>query len=319
MLAALGVQAQQPIVTARIEPDSIMIGDRFEYIIEVEKDLVQTILFPEYEKVDDHLELVRSMPIDTLERNDRSLKIQKRFQMIAFQEGKYSMGVAQVLYADKNIRDTLSSPDSLFLWVDTFKIDSTSQSIYDIKPQMGLSFKYAEIKWYVMWFIIGLLILLALLYATKRILEHYGKSITTIFKPAPPQPPHIVAIKALETLHNQKLWQNSKFKPYYSTLTDILRTYIANRYGVGAMEMTADEIIRAMRDIDLPQKSFMDLTSILKDADLVKFAKAEPESEQNEAYYLKSYYFVEETKEVEEKDDEEDVEGAEEKDTPKSK
>ena len=36
------------------------------------------------------------------------------------------------------------------------------------------------------------------------------------------------------------------------------------------------------------------------DADLVKFAKATPEAEQNEADYLKAYYFVEETKPVEE-------------------
>ena len=35
---------------------------------------------------------------------------------------------------------------------------------------------------------------------------------------------------------------------------------------------------------------------ILRDADLVKFAKATPEAEQNEADYLKAYYFVEETK-----------------------
>ena len=32
--------AQQPRVTARVEPDSIFIGDRFEVVIEVEKDLV---------------------------------------------------------------------------------------------------------------------------------------------------------------------------------------------------------------------------------------------------------------------------------------
>ena len=44
----------------------------------------------------------------------------------------------------------------------------------------------------------------------------------------------------------------------------------------------------------------MDLTAILRDADLVKFAKATPPAEENEADYLKAYYFVEETKPVEE-------------------
>ncbi|MDE6858296.1 MAG: hypothetical protein K2J33_06155, partial [Alistipes sp.] len=74
---------------------------------------------------------------------------------------------------------------------------------------------------------------------------------------------------------------------------------IAARYGIGAMEMTSDEIIEAMRGVERPRKSAMDLTSILRDADLVKFAKAEPDAEQNENDYTRAYYFVEETKECE--------------------
>ena len=125
----------------------------------------------------------------------------------------------------------------------------------------------------------------------------------TCSKPAPPQPPHVVAIKALEALHNQKLWQNNGHKQYYSGLTDILRTYIAARWGVGAVAMTSDEIIEAMRSEELPDKARMDLTAILRDADLVKFAKATPDGEQNEADYLKAFYFVEETKLVVEEEE----------------
>ena len=117
--------------------------------------------------------------------------------------------------------------------------------------------------------------------------------------PAPPLPPHEAALAALEKLRAQRLWQEGKHKLYYSALTDILRTYIAGRYGVSAMEMTSDEIIAAMRSIELPDKARADLTAILRDADLVKFAKAEPDAEQNEQNYLRAYYFVEETKRVE--------------------
>ena len=140
------VGAQTPNVDARISPDSIMIGDLFEYIIDVEKDLVQVVEFPIFEQTEGGLELVSSEPIDTLERDGRKLKLRKRYVMTTFDEGKYSMGVAKVLYADKNIIDTLSSRDSLFLHVTTFQIDSTSQSIFDIKDQMGMPFKFVEMK-----------------------------------------------------------------------------------------------------------------------------------------------------------------------------
>ena len=293
-------QSDTPTVKARIEPDSIFIGDQFDFIIEVEKDLVQTTLFPEFTPQGESLiELVEVRPIDTLERDGRRLKIAQRYRLAAFQEGLINMGKPGVLYADKNIVDTLYTTDSLVLKVATFQIDSTSQSIYDLKPQLTLPFKLAEIRGYLMWGLLLAALIALALYGLHRYLEARGRHLKDLFKPAPPEPPHVVAIKALEALHHQKLWQNNKHKLYYSTLTDILRTYIAGRWGVGAMEMTSDEIIAAMREVELPEKARMDLTSVVMDADLVKFAKFTPEAEQNESDYTKVYYFVEETKPVE--------------------
>ncbi len=293
-------QSDTPTVRARIEPDSVFIGDRFDFIIEVEKDLVQTVLFPEFTpKGENLIELVEVMPTDTLERDGRRLKIAQRYRLAAFQEGLINMGKPGVLYADKNIVDTLYTTDSLVLKVATFQIDSTSQSIYDLKPQLTLPFRLAEIRGYLLWGLLLVALLALALYGLHRYLEARGRHLKDLFKPAPPEPPHVVAIKALEALHHQKLWQNNKHKLYYSTLTDILRTYIAGRWGVGAMEMTSEEIIAAMRSVELPDKARMDLTSVLMDGDLVKFAKFTPEAEQNESDYMKVYYFVEETKPVE--------------------
>mgnify|MGYP006988432860 FL=1 len=61
-----------------------------------------------------------------------------------------------------------------------------------------------------------------------------------------------------------------------------------------------------MRSVELPQKSAMDLISVLRDADLVKFAKAMPEAMENESAFSKVYYFVEETKPVEQTELEEE-------------
>ncbi|MDO4757786.1 MAG: hypothetical protein Q4A18_00810 [Rikenellaceae bacterium] len=293
-------QSETPIVTARVEPDSIFIGDRFDYVIEIEKDQVQTTLFPDFTPPENGaVELIEVLPVDTLERDGRRMKIARRYRLAAFEEGLLNMGAAGVLYADKNIVDTLYARDSVYLKVATFEIDSTSQSIYDLKPQMTLQFKFAEIRGYLLWSLLILVLLGVGIYLLHRYLEERGRHLKDIFKKAPPEPPHVVAIKALEALHHQKLWQNNKHKLYYSLLTDILRTYIAGRWGVGAMEMTSDEILTAMRSIELPDKARMDLTSILMDGDLVKFAKFTPEAEQNESDYTKAYYFVEETKPVE--------------------
>lgn len=295
-----------PRISGRFEPDSIGIGDRFTYSIEVEKDLVQTVIFPNFAaSAGEQFELIEDVPVDTLERDGRRLKLRKSFRLAAFQEGVQRI-LPQVMYADKNIIDTLYGEDTLSLLVTTFEIDSTSHSIFDIKPQKTLPFRFGEISGYLMWSLVALVVLAIGLYVAYRIMRHYGKSLSDIFHPAPPMPPHEEAFRALERLYVLRLCQHDKHKLYYSTLTDILRRYIAARFEVGAMEMTSDEIIAAMRDVELPKKAAMDMADVLRTADLVKFAKAIPESEENEASYQAVWDFVELTKPVEEQPTEEE-------------
>jgi hypothetical protein len=261
---------------------------------------VQEIFFPRFNPTDSRaIELIEELPIDTLEREGRFLRLQKRYRLAAFEEGLINMGAAGVLYADKNITDTLYAHDSVYLRVATFQIDSTSQSIFDLKPQYTLRFRFAEIKGYFAWGLLLIALLGVGIWALSRYLKERGKRLGDLFKAAPPQPPHVVAIQALEALHHQKLWQNNRHKDYYSGITDILRRYMADRYDFGAMEMTTDEIVSATSAIDMPQKSRSDLYEILRTADLVKFAKAVPDEQYNERAYLDAYYFVEETKAVE--------------------
>lgn len=295
-----------PRISGRFEPDSIGIGDRFTYSIEVEKDLVQTVIFPNFAaSAGEQFELIEDVPVDTLERDGRRLKLRKSFRLAAFQEGVQRI-LPQVMYADKNIIDTLYGEDTLSLLVTTFEIDSTSHSIFDIKPQKTLPFRFGEISGYLMWSLVALVVLAIGLYVAYRIMRHYGKSLSDIFHPAPPMPPHEEAFRALERLYVLRLCQHDKHKLYYSTLTDILRRYIAARFEVGAMEMTSDEIIAAMREVELQKKAAMDMADVLRAADLVKFAKAIPESEENEASYQAVWDFVELTKPVEEQPTEEE-------------
>lgn len=106
-----------------------------------------------------------------------------------------------------------------------------------------------------------------------------------------------MAIRALEKLHSRKLWQNGKHKEYYSQLADIVRIYIEQRYGIGAMEMTSDQILDAVRNVN-DERLREKLRELFGLADLVKFAKLAPTPEDNEQAYFDAYFYVEETKEL---------------------
>ncbi len=179
--------AAPPTITARVEPDSIGIGDRFDVVIDVDRDLVQVVEFPTFNPPPQSgLEVVESHPVDTLRRDGRHLSLRKRYTLAAFEEGNLGLGRAQVLYLDKNITDTLYTADTLRLQVGTFQIDSTSHTIYDIKAQRTLPFRYGEISGYVLWSLLGLIVLGGAIYAGRRPMARYAHKVRDIFRPAPP-------------------------------------------------------------------------------------------------------------------------------------
>lgn len=307
-------QTERPTITSHLSADTVMIGDRVTLTVEVEKDVMQHIIFPSFdfkstdgaEQSEPSIEVIHDFAPDTLSQEGRRVRLRKRYEMAVFDEGIYRMGKAQVLLIDKNLVDTLFAEREENLFVDTFQIDSTMTTVRDLKPQMTLKLRFAEFGGYLGISFAVALLLAGAIFLLVRYLHKRGKRISDLFKPAPPVPAHIVAIEALEKLHNEKLWQNDKHKLYYSGLSDILRTYLAGRFEVGAMEMTTDEIDDALRAVEIEQKQKMNLLSVLRDADLVKFAKATPEAEENELAYHKAYHFVEETKPVEVVEEEED-------------
>ncbi|MBE9481570.1 MAG: hypothetical protein IMY69_07740, partial [Bacteroidetes bacterium] len=116
-------------------------------------------------------------------------------------------------------------------------------------------------------------------------------------KPKPKIPPHVIALDALEKLRINKLWQSGKIKEYHTEITDIIRVYIHERFGIDAMEMTTDEILASFNkkndEVDDGLKNKLKQTLML--ADLVKFAKEKPLPLENDKSLNNSIDFVKET------------------------
>ncbi len=288
-------------MSAAFDRDSMLIGDQFTLEVRVEKDMMQVVEFPFLAggKIGEKIEVLGEFLEDTIAQDGRRQTLLKRYLLTIFDEGEYGLSNFPVLYADKNLIDTLKSSDSMRIRVATFNIDLEKDKPFDIKPPRGIPLKFGEIGG---WFALALGILAAILLGIWLIVK-YRRHIP-FFAPKPVVPPHIVAIRQLEALKHQKLPQNNKHKQYYSGITDILRAYINGRFGIRAMEMTTDEILTAVEE---PRKEglvddrrYTDLKEILRTADLVKFAKLVPEDEESEAAYYGAYFFVEETKQADE-------------------
>ena len=294
---------------------------------ELEKRKIKMSTFTDYDE--DIFELVESFPIDTISVDNRTLHIRKRYRLAVMETGAMHLHPT-ILYFEKNrdVPDTVRTDEELTLIVPRYEhLDTSSFLVADpmqgakvdslraaelliqegITTQKPLPFIFAEIRDYVIYGVIALIILALLIWGGIALWNKYLKNRITAVKPEHRLPPHIVANMALVELSHRKLWQNGKYKLYYTSLTDILRVYIADMWEVGALEMTTDEIIEALSDKDIPRDSRMDLVAILRTADMVKFAKAQPEAEENEENYRRAYYFVENTKREEVEEGKEDI------------
>ena len=272
---------------------------------------------------EDIFEFIEESELDTIKVDGRRLHLRKRYTLAAMETGALPM-IPALIYFDKNreIPDTLYSRDTLYLNVQSYmeldttlflKADPTAEQGIGVDSEMAqsllkdegiftqknLPFKFAEIRDYAIYGVIILIILALVVWlVTMAVIAHRKRGGNEI-KPQPKLPPHVIAIKALEELKHRKLWQNNKHKLYYSSITSILKVYIEDRWHVSVLDKTSNEVIAELREVDIPRDSRSDLIAILQTADFVKFAKAIPEAEENEACYTRAYYFVENTKQVE--------------------
>lgn len=296
MFFAASVSAQEPPrVKAGFASDSVLIGDRFELVVEISKDVMQVVEFPSFDNgtIGEKMEIVSESAVDTLSHDGRTMVLGKRYTLTCFEAGDYRMEPYPALYLDKNVVDTVWAGDSLRIVVNTFDIDTLSQQIYDIKLPMNTPLRFGEFGGYLLWGILALAGIAAAVYFLRRYyLRRKGAAPTVRISD---ESPHVTAIKRLEQLHAMKLWQSGKLKQYYTGLTDILREYIESRYGIPAMEMTSSEIMASLEGY-LDKAHCAKLSEVLLAADPVKFAKYVPDAEQNEKAYNSAYYFVEDTK-----------------------
>ena len=105
----------------------------------------------------------------------------------------------------------------------------------------------------------------------------------------------LLARGELEKIRRQKLWQSDKQKQYYTEVTDTLREYIAERYGIATMERPSGEMLYDLRAQGVDAALYDEISDLFSRADLVKFAKYEATKEENEEAVPTAVRFVNST------------------------
>ncbi len=257
-------------VSATIDSTSIKIGEEIRYKVHVEVDSTQIVIFPE-KNAFTPLEVIESYTIDT-SKNGTRLGLTKEYGLTQFDSGYYTIPRQKVVVGEQ-----VFFTDSLKVEVRDVLVDTTKQKMYEIKPLEDVEAKF-PFHWKKWILIIGLLVLgiggvIVLLRRRKKKKAAKEEEL----------PPYEKAMLALQRIDESHLLEQDSHKEYYSQLSETARRYIDEEVYDHALESTTDELIIRLDEeirsgaLNLDKHIIEELKSVLKTADMAKFARSKPD------------------------------------------
>ncbi len=296
LLLSFQSAAQNEKVSAIIDTMTIFEGGQTHLIFEASEEAGEKIKFPVLEKsIIDEIEVIKIFPIDTISANKKSKRLRQRVLIQGWDSGYYYL--EPFIFITKKANQTLDTLYSkeLYLEITRTPVDTSASP----KPHIAnlntpLTFKEFITEYYL--YIIGFVmvsIISVLLYFWHKKRKSRPQEIKIIVSK---ELPHVIALRSLDELKSNKLWQSGNTKEYYTKLTDIMREYIEKRFGISALEQTSYEILTVLKnESTIKREVYEKLKQMLTLADFVKFAKAKPIPVENEKNIENAYLFVNET------------------------
>ena len=252
------------MVKAEIDTTNIRIGEQFQLKISV--DETQNVIIPKIQLKG--LEVIDSTRIDTIKNS-----LIRRYILTGFDSGAFYIPQQQIF-----VKNQAFLTDSLLINIATIAIDTAKVKKFPIKSIKKEPYTFDDFRIYIYLILAILAIIGFWIYwfvIRKRKETEDAPTNRTL-------PPFEEAILRLNELDEKLLWQNNKIKEYYSELTEIVRGYIERELKVPALENTTDEVLAMIKDfknldsIETSKETIKKLKDLLREADLVKFAKSKP-------------------------------------------
>ncbi len=288
------LKAENVTIDALMDSAQIFIGQQTQIRLRICADAGQQIVFP---LLKDTLalgvELIDRPTCDTVFLNDgKRLEVTQTYTITSFDSALYYIPPFRVLVAQKEYVSK-----ALALKVHSFPVDEAHpENFFGLRDVMRPPFVWED--WSTVIWMAVLMLPLTLLVGYLMVRFKDNKPIIRREKQAPKLPAHQVALEQIERIKLEKPWEMDQEKEYYTRLTDTLRTYIKERFGFNATEMTSDEIITHLMSVPESIEVFNELKSLFNTADLVKFAKWKPQMNENDYNLLCAVEFVNETKQT---------------------
>ncbi|MDC0955616.1 hypothetical protein OAR54_00665 [bacterium] len=255
-----------------VDTTSIRIGEQINYKINIKLDSLDEINFP---KAKDFapFELINEFKVDT-NYLDKKFIISKQFALTFFDSGTYYIPSQKLSLLDKEIE-----LDSFKVTINAVKIDTTKQGLYDIKPIMKSNTKFDFLFW--LYILIFIIVLCTFLYFKNHIFSFFTINKLEVEYLTP----YEKAVTELSKIKDLNYLSEIDIKTYYSDLTFVIRNFIEEKIIDNALECTTKELIQKLsllktsKKLNFSNSTLKNIEDVFSRADLVKFAKYEPDTQ----------------------------------------
>lgn len=286
-------------VNAVLDSSKIRIGEQTKldvyvtYDANAQKNL--RVDWPSFEDtITGKVEIVSRTAIDSTipdKTNPSIIQQHQQYIVTAFDSGYFAIPPFKFFVNGDTVNPVLT--EALFLEVNTVPVDTSDTKVKDIKAPFNEPFDW---KWYLPMVYWGGAAILLVALIVFIILKLTKKKPETVVERKPDVPPHVLALSQLEKVKEEAIWKDGKTKEYYSAISDSVRLYIEGRFGIQALELTTDEIVRAFKSQVVDSLSKEKLQQMLVLADFVKFAKQIPIEQEHAMALQNAFDFVNGTK-----------------------
>ena len=263
-------------LTASLDSTHIIIGDQTLLHIRAEGVGKSHIVFPSLAELTQGPIEALDFSMDTTIKGGSISQIEQIVVVTSFDTGKHLIDniAVKVVNGRDSIIMTISD-SSLILSVDYLSSADTNKC--EVKADIGNisePFTFWEIF---RWVLLGLLVVAIIVGLWWVVSRRKADKPIIVMPKSKPVSPDRRALADLEALRRKELWQKGRIKKYYTDMTDIVRRFLHNMYGMPAGEMTTRQTLRAFHNIsDWSEESESLLRRLLQSADMVKFAKSQP-------------------------------------------
>ena len=246
LITAGQAQAQQVTVDASIDSLQLLIGEQAKVKLEISMDAKQKLQLPFLrDTLVKGVEILDIAKPDTQMLNDgKRMLIKQEYTITSFDSALYYLPPFEVMVNGEPYRSKALAVKVYSIPVDTLH----PEQFFGPKTVREVPITWDDVS-AIVWLTLLMLALGGLAY---YLFVRYkdNKPIIKKIKIEPKLPPHQQALKEIERIKGDKTLRTADPKTYYTELTDVLRTYMEERFGFNAMEMTSSEIIDKLQEIN---------------------------------------------------------------------